>query len=238
MKQRQALANVTGARYRKAGKTEKGVIPNGFCHSAGYNRKRAVTLLVNAGKTQTRRLNGKTVKVNITAATRGKRRYTPCYGEDAGRAVLAVWNFFRRACGKRLVPMTRENLGTLFADKRLNLSPQAKAKTAQASRSTAGRTLKKERARHTAKGTCGTKPGTLLKQRIPVRTFRHGDGKKPGFAEAGANSMRSILPGAGSATKMTTPVPDRKTAVSRVKPSALAVFRGIRPCPPSAPSAP
>ena len=183
MKQRQALANVTGPRYRTAGKTEKGVILNEFCHSTGRHRKYAITLLRNAGKTQLRRLNGKTAKVNITATTRRKRRYTPYYGEDVERAVLAIWNFFRRVCGARLVPMIRENLDALFADKQLNLPLQAKVKTAQASRSTVERMLKKERARHTAKGTCGTKPGALLKQQIPVRTFWHWDDKKPGFAE-------------------------------------------------------
>ena len=89
MKQRQALANVTGSRYRKAGKTEQGVILNEFCHSTGYNRKYAITLLRNAGKTQLRRLNGKTVTVNITATTRRKRCYTPYYGQDVERAVLS-----------------------------------------------------------------------------------------------------------------------------------------------------
>jgi hypothetical protein len=130
MKHRQALANVTGPRYRTAGKTEKGVILNEFCHSTGYNRKYAITLLQNTGKTQTRRLNGKTVKVNITATTHRKRHYTPYYDKDVEQAVLAIWNFFRRVCGKRLVPMIRENLDALFADKKLNLPPKAKTKTA------------------------------------------------------------------------------------------------------------
>jgi transposase InsO family protein len=79
--------------------------------------------------------------------------------------------------------MIRENLDAVCADKKLNLPPKAKAKTAQASRSTVERILKKERARHTAKATRGTKPAALLKQRIPVRTFWHWHDKKPGFAE-------------------------------------------------------
>jgi hypothetical protein len=79
--------------------------------------------------------------------------------------------------------MIRENLEALFADVKLNLPPGAKGKTATISRSTVERMLKTERNRHKAKGTCATKPGNLLKQQIPVRTFWHWDDKKPGFTE-------------------------------------------------------
>jgi hypothetical protein len=172
-----------GATPCRIGKAEKIVILNEFCHTTKYNRKYAISLLRNAGKTQVRRLNGKTVKVKITAGTRKKRRYEPYYGADVEKAVLIIWGFFRGVCGKRLVPMIRENIDALFADAALNLPPSAKPKTAEVSRSTAERMLKAERKRHQARGTCATKPGTLLKQQIPVRTFWHWDDKKPGFTE-------------------------------------------------------
>ena len=183
MKHKQALADVTGPRYRKAKKAGKGVILDEFCQSSGYNRKYAITLLRNAGKTQLRRINGKTVKVKITARTRRKRVYQRYYGKDVETAVLAIWRFFQGICGKRLVPMIRENLEALFADRGLKLPPEAKAKTAEISRSTVELMLRSEKIRCKAKGTCATKPGTLLKQQIPVRTFWHWDDKKPGFTE-------------------------------------------------------
>jgi hypothetical protein len=184
MQEKRSLTDVTGPRYRTARKAEKTVILNEFCKSTGYNRKYAIGLLKHAGKTQTRRLGGKTVKVKITARTGRKRRYERYYGQDVEQAVLAIWEFFHRVCGKRLVPMIRENIDALFADAELGLPETAKAKTVQVSRSTAERFLKAERRRHKAKGTCATKPGTLLKQHIPVRTFWHWDDKKPGFTEA------------------------------------------------------
>ncbi|GHU52471.1 integrase [Bacilli bacterium] len=183
MKQRQALADVTGPRYRTAKKARKSVILDEFCQSSGYNRKYAITLLRNAGKAQLRQINGKTVKVKITARTRRKRVYQRYYGKDVETAVLAIWRFFQGICGKRLVPMIRENLEALFTDKVLKLPPEAKAKTAEISRSTVELMLRGERIRHKAPGTCATKPGTLLKQQIPVRTFWHWDDKKPGFTE-------------------------------------------------------
>jgi transposase InsO family protein len=184
MQERKALADVTSSRYRTGKRREKTVILNEFCQSTGYNRKYAISILRNAGKKQTRRINGRTVNVIITAKTRKKRLYTPYYGEDVRKSVFAIWTFFHHVCGKRLVPMIRDNLDALFGDKKLNLPVEAKAKTAQISRSTVERILKKERSRNNVKGTCATKPGTLLKQQIPVRTFWHWDDKKPGFTEA------------------------------------------------------
>jgi hypothetical protein len=198
MQEKKALADVTGSRYRNGKRREKTAILNEFCKSTGYNRKYAITILRNAGKKQMRRINGRMVNVKITAKTHRKRLYTPYYGEDVRKSVLAIWAFFHNVCGKRLVPMIRDNLDALFADKKLNLSADAKAKTAQISRSTVERMLKKERSLNKVKGTCATSlrkrsaPGTLLKQQIPVRTFWRWDDKKPGFTEAAPTSWRSV----------------------------------------------
>jgi len=184
MQEKKSLTNVTGPRYRKARKAEKTVILNEFCENTGYNRKYAIGLLKHAGKTQTRRIDGKMVKVEITVKPRKKRHYEHYYGPDVEKAVLAIWEFFRFVCGKRLVKMIRENIDALFADAVLALPATAKAKTAEVSRSTIERFLKTARQRNKVRGTCATKPGTLLKQQIPVRTFWHWDDKKPGFTEA------------------------------------------------------
>jgi hypothetical protein len=51
MAQKKALADVTGPRYRKAGKAKKSAILDEFCENTGYNPKYAITLLRHAGKT-------------------------------------------------------------------------------------------------------------------------------------------------------------------------------------------
>jgi hypothetical protein len=43
--------------------------------------------------------------------------------------------------------------------------------------------LAKERKRHQIKGRANTKPGTLLKHQIPIRTFSEWNEKRPGFVE-------------------------------------------------------
>jgi hypothetical protein len=181
MKERQALADVTGGRYRKAGRKDKKKILDEFCQNTGYHRKHAIAVLRNAGKTQLRRIGKETVKVKITAKARGKRVYTRVYDEEVERAVIAIWVFFLRVCGRRLVPMIRENLPALTGKYRL--SPVIRAKLAAVSSSTVERMLMRERKAHAPKGTCSTTPGTLLKQQIPVRTFWRWDDKQPGFCE-------------------------------------------------------
>jgi hypothetical protein len=87
MKERQALTNITGGRYRKATKRKKGEILEEFCQSIGYYRKYAIALLRNTGKTQLRRI-GKTVK--ITTKMRKKRVYKRFYDETVKQAVIAI----------------------------------------------------------------------------------------------------------------------------------------------------
>lgn len=51
------------------------------------------------------------------------------------------------------------------------------------SAATMDRVLKPERRRLQVRGRAGTKPGTLLKHKIPIRTFADWDDAKPGFCE-------------------------------------------------------
>ena len=185
MKEKQALTDVTGPRYRKAKKAGKSRILYEFCQSTGYHRKYAIALLQQAGKTQVRRIGKQTVKVKITAKTRRKRVYKRYYDEPVEKAVFAIWAFFRFICGQRLVPMIQDNLDVLAEHKRFCrlMTNEVKIKLATVSRSTVERMLRRERRRGKAKGTCATKPGTLLKHQITVRTFWRWDDKKPGFCE-------------------------------------------------------
>jgi hypothetical protein len=118
MKQKHALADVTGPRYRKADKAGKGLILHEFCQSTGYHRKYAITMLQHAGKTQLRRIGKQSVNVKISAKARKKRVYKRYYNEPVEKAVLAIWNFFRFVCGLRLVSIIRDNLDTLSEHQR------------------------------------------------------------------------------------------------------------------------
>ena len=182
MKERQALAKVTAPRYRKASKQKKTAILSEFCHSTGYNRKYAITVLTHVGKKQVRYLNGKIVTALLVQEKRKKREYTPYYDEPVQQAVIRLWEFFHYICGQRLVPLIRENLDVLAAGRRFGITKVIKPKLATISRSTIERLLRGERKKK-PKGSSTTKPGTLLKHQILVRTFWQWDDKKPGFCE-------------------------------------------------------
>jgi hypothetical protein len=185
MKEKQALADVTGPRYRKAKKAAKSIILDEFCKNTCYHRKYAILLLGHAGKRQLRRIGTRTVNVIITAKAHRKRIYKRLYDEPVEQAILALWAFFHFICGKRLVPMIRDNLDALAGSKRFRcvITTEVKTKLMKISRSTVERILARERKCQKVKGTCATKRGSLLKQQIPVRTFWRWNDKQPGFCE-------------------------------------------------------
>ncbi len=67
------------------------------------------------------------------------------------------------------------------------------------SASTIDRMLAPDRARLALKGRPGTKPGTLLKHQIPVRTFAGWDEARPGWGQRAcgqpASAVREIIRG-------------------------------------------
>ena len=76
MKEKKSLTRETCGRYRKSGKKGKSKILDEFCQATGYNRKYALHLLANWGKTEVLNVAGKMVKLKAGTA---KRR-----GEETG----------------------------------------------------------------------------------------------------------------------------------------------------------
>jgi transposase InsO family protein len=183
MKHKKLNADVIGPRYRAATKKQKSLILTEFCKNNHYNRKYAISLLRNAGKTRLMGGGKKAIKLKITARTRSKRLYSRYYDQSVRLSVVALREFFHRICAKRLVPIIRANLPALAADAGFRITEQVKPKLKTISVSTAGRMLKLERARCKPHGTSRTKPATLLKHQIPVRVFWRWEDKQPGFCE-------------------------------------------------------
>ncbi|MDR0400879.1 MAG: hypothetical protein LBH51_08050 [Treponema sp.] len=89
-------------------------------------------------------------------------------------------------CGKRLAPLLRTNTAALARDPRFGVAPDIRRLLEQISRSTVERILKGERKKRRLKGRSATRPGSLLRNRIPVKVFWPWDEQKPGFCETGA----------------------------------------------------
>ena len=96
------------------------------------------------------------------------------------RKIYGVSNF---ASGKRLVGMIPSYVETLVRDKELSITEKQKELLLSVSAATIERLIKSERRKVFGKGKTTTKPGTLLKNQIPIHVFTRWNDRKPGFGE-------------------------------------------------------
>ncbi len=180
MKERKRVAEMTAGRYRRARKKEKTVILNEFVELTGYGRSYARLVLRN---------HGRVVQVNRQLRVRGdvgqkaRRARRSYYDEAVVKALILVWRVMDYICGKRLAPVLGEMVELLVRRNELKCAAETQKKLAQMSAATIDRLLRSERKKYQLKGRSHTKPGTLLKHQIPIRTFSEWDEQRPGFLE-------------------------------------------------------
>jgi len=178
---RQVVAKLKCERYRKAGKKEKGRILDEFVKTAECSRYHARWLLRNHG----RRVEVKPlVFVEGDARKRVRQRRKKEYGPELLPPLKRLWEMLDFICGKRLVAALGEVLPRLVACGELRLRKSLQKKLLEMSASTIDRLLKTEREKYRLKKRRGgTKPGTLLKHQVPVRTYDDWNEAQPGFLE-------------------------------------------------------
>ena len=136
------------------------------------------------------RNHGRVVTVNPKLRVRGdlgkKRRRPgrrPDYDEEVVKALLKVWRIMDYICGKRLAPVLSEMVELLDRRGELKCKAETRKKLGRMSAATIDRLLRPERRKYQLKGRAHTRPGTLLKHQIPLRTFSEWDEQRPGFLE-------------------------------------------------------
>jgi hypothetical protein len=155
-------------RYRGARAEERSRILEEFVASTGYHRKYALSLLNHP----------------ITKGTARKKRVRPRqYAFAVQQGLVTCWRAANGICSKRLVPYLPELVRVLEQHGELHLDASTKARLLALSPATADRLLRAERTRAKPHGLGTTKPGTLLKSAIPIRTFAEWDEAVPGFTE-------------------------------------------------------
>ena len=155
------------ARYGDASKKEKSAILDEFVKTTGYHRKHAIGLL-----------NG--TRRHVTHVIRHPRR--TLYGDEETRALLVLTELFDGICSKRLRAALDVELPGLYKNGFLQVSPACYAKLMQISPATIDRLLVGRRVQ-VRKSRGFTKPGTLLKDQIPIRTWADWTEDRPGFCE-------------------------------------------------------
>ena len=161
-------ADAVRGRYFRVPKKKKTEILDEFVANTGLHRKAAIRLL---GRRN--RLPGK------------KRSGRPkLYDLEVMAALKIAWEATDRLCSKRLHPFLPELTGILKRTGETIVTEEIREKLCSISPSTIDRILQRWRRKEPRHGMSTTKPGTLLKNAIPVRTFSEWDEKKPGFLEA------------------------------------------------------
>jgi len=180
MKERQAVTAVTATRYRDAKKREKGAILDEFIATTGYSRWYARFVLRHQG----RRIQvspQKTLVADVRESLPRTRR--PVYDQQVLVALVKIWRIMDYICSKRLRAVLGEMAELLERRGELKCEVETKKKLAQMSAATIDRLLRPERRKYELRGRAHTRPGTLLKHQIPIRTFAQWDEQRPGFVE-------------------------------------------------------
>ena len=169
LKSKRELLEVVRPRYLKANKVEKQKILDEFTSATGYHRKYAIRVLKNQVQVQNR-LKGK------------PKTYKAIYRGQVVKALEQIWEIYGRICSKRLRPYLPEAIKVLERCNEIELSAETKTLLLKISSASIDRCLHSVRIQ-SPHGLSTTKPGSLLKNLIPVHTFTTWDEEQPGFME-------------------------------------------------------
>lgn len=182
MKDKRLLTKAFCEQYRKASKTHKGEILNQVVTATGYTRSYASDLLRNHGRRILAQDN--IILEGSVKARRRPKKQASKYDTAVLKPLKSIWKMMDYIGAKRLAAALPEVIPKLEHFGEIRLSKIVREKLLQISPATIDRLLKAEREKHTLKKRiCHTKPGTLLKSQIPIRTFSDWDDAQPGFFE-------------------------------------------------------
>src|ERR671910_668752 len=166
---RQVTASLVG-KYAKATRAGKSAILDRLCAMNGWHRDHArkALRLAAAGP----------------RAARKPRDPVVVYGPEVIEALRRVWAVLDGVTGKRLAPVMATLVESLRRHGELDIGDDLAAQLAAMSAATIDRRLAGDRAElTTGRGRALTKPGSLLKSQIPMRTWADWDEAVPGFLE-------------------------------------------------------
>jgi hypothetical protein len=105
------------------------------------------------------------------------------YQGEVVRVLTRIWEICGRICSKRLKPYLPEIVRGLERHQEMGFTEEVKSQLLRMSRATIDRCLKPARFEQKAQGLSTTKPGSLLKKTLPIRTFADWDDARPGCVE-------------------------------------------------------
>jgi hypothetical protein len=160
------------SKYRKATRAEKAAVLDQLCGVTGWHRDHARKALRAALGTDGR------------VGPRKAREPVYRYGPEVIEALRRVWAVLDGPTGKRVAPVMGELVACLRRHGELDISEATAVALCSMSAATIDRRLAGDRAAmRLGRGRSLTKPGSLLKSQIPMRTWADWDDAVPGFVE-------------------------------------------------------
>ncbi len=160
-------AQALRSRYFGATREEKGKMLDEFTQVTGLHRKAAIRLLHRLGQPRA-----------------GKRRGRPRkYGTGVAEVLRVVWEASDRLCSKRLRPFLPEMVKVLRQHGEQQFDAATEGQFCRMSPATIDRLVRPSRRLGGRRGFTTTRPVSLLKRSIPIRTFADWQENKLGFLE-------------------------------------------------------
>lgn len=184
MTERKAVTRQQAPRYQHARKKDRGRMLDEFTALTDYNRSYAAFLLRNWGRKRILTMHGiRTIYVFGQQRKRKPSQRPRRYDHRMISPLKFLWALSSGLCGKRLAVFIRTTLPILQRFEELPLDSDTRQKLLSISPATIDRLLAPVRKKLQIKGRATTKPGTLLKHQIPVKTFSQWNDTTPGFVE-------------------------------------------------------
>ncbi len=168
MGERRAVTTKLANQYKKGSRSEKAVILDQLVALTGWNRDHARARLRSAGEVR---------------VVRVRTPRPPVYPPRVISALELCWRASRAPAGKRLAPMLPVLVPLLRRDGELDVTDEEAALLMGMSAATIDRRLVGTKVLAGFRAHGHTKPGSLLKTQIPIRTWSEWDDVTPGFVE-------------------------------------------------------
>jgi hypothetical protein len=168
MSERRAVTKTIAIRYMRADRAAKKIILDELCATTLWHRDHARKALRGA---------------RVLKPVKPRRPRPPLYGEPVIAALRFLWAVQGTPCGRLLAAALPDLVPRLRRFGELDVDDQTAGLLLKIAPATIDRRLKADRAKLDPRGRSHTKPGTLLKDSIPMRTWAEWDEGVPGFVE-------------------------------------------------------